>query len=87
VGLEIDIVRLVGACIGGMIIYWIASRFTKKAWIQGAIVLAIAALDLVVRTYYLAADRYLIFIIYCVVGWAAVLIRHELNPPGPSKQD
>src|SRR2546421_497614 len=78
---EIDFVPLLGACLGGLLIYWIASRFAKKAWIQAVIVLAIAVLDLAVRTYYLAPQRYLIFVIYCTVGWAAVLIRHELNPP------
>ena len=84
---ETDYAQFIGAPLGALLIYWIASRFTKNAKILAVIIAAVAVLDFVVRSYTFPRNRFVIFAIYCAVGWAAVLIRHELNPPGPSKQD
>ena len=77
---------LVAAAIGGLIIFGIATRFGKNPWIQAAVVLAIAVLDFVVRTYYLPGDRFLIFAIYCAVGWAGVFLLHRHASKGADKQ-
>ena len=92
-GNESDLVRLiaegvgglVAAAIGGLIIFGIASRFGKNPWIQAAVVLAIATLDFVVRTYYLPGDRFLIFAFYCTVGLVGVFLLHR-HRKGAEKQ-
>jgi predicted membrane channel-forming protein YqfA (hemolysin III family) len=71
---ETDYAQFLGAPVGGLLIYWIASRFTKNAKILAVIIAAVAVLDFVVRSYTFPRNRYLIFAIYCAVGWAAIFI-------------
>jgi len=79
VSYDIDYTMLLGAVGGGLIIYAIASRFTKDARILAAIVLAVALADFLVRTYYFPRSKWIVFAIYCVVGWTAVAVGRVLR--------
>ena len=54
---DIDYTMLLGAVGGGLIIYAIASRFTKDARILAAIVPAVALADFLVRTHYFPRSK------------------------------
>jgi predicted membrane channel-forming protein YqfA (hemolysin III family) len=76
---DVDYTMLLGAVGGGLIIYAIASRFTKDARVLAAIVPAVALVDLLVRSYYLPRGRWVVFAVYCVVGWTAVVVGRALR--------
>jgi hypothetical protein len=83
---ETDYAQFIGAPLGALLIYWIASRFTKNPKILAVIIAVVAALDFVVRSYTFPTNRFVIFAIYCAVGWAAVLIGQALRKSDAGEQ-